>query len=438
VSPQSFLFSKATFEKLTRSGKILFLLDGFDEIKTSQRTSALRKIDQLTRDFPAANIVVTSRPTDIFNGWGPATIVKIRDYDLPQILDLVDRSPIEGDVKDAFRGKVEYSYIKSHKKFLSNPLLCNMMILTFMRGGDIPKQKHIFYKKAFETLYRHHDDMKFLYKRDYHSELPEDVFTRLWRTFCYFSYSERKFGFDADQLKAFIDKSANYLSVEVDAKAVASDFVESLCIIVKDGEQYSFLHRSFQEYGAALFICSERGVNVFLSLDRFNDNVNDDVLELALMTNRELVEQDYILPKLESVIKQMKRLRSIRKKMKLFYSGISLDKNEADGDFELYFTIPSRNSQSISHFAMFLRRNYRPMFDQGPYQKLRSWLRRLSREKGPNRKDIGFRVDLDDIDESSAAESPIVDLVKSYLDAFAAIRGEILERKKHQDQMLKV
>ena len=78
------------------------------------------------------------------------------------------------------------------------------------------------------------------------------------------------------------------------------------------------------------------------------------------------------------------------------------------------------------------------MFDQGPYQKLRSWLRRLSREKGPNRKDIGFRVDLDDIDESSAAESPIVDLVKSYLDAFAAIRGEILERKKHQDQMLKV
>jgi len=310
--------------------------------------------------------------------------------------------------------------------------------LTFMRGGDIPKQKHIFYKKAFETLYRHHDDMKFLYKRDYHSELPEDVFTRLWRTFCYFSYSERKFGFDADQLKAFIDKSANYLSVEVDAKAVASDFVESLCIIVKDGEQYSFLHRSFQEYGAALFICSERGVNVFLSLDRFNDNVNDDVLELALMTNRELVEQDYILPKLESVIKQMKRLRSIRKKMKLFYSGISLDKNEADGDFELYFTIPSRNSQSISHFAMFLRRNYRPMFDQGPYQKLRSWLRRLSREKGPNRKDIGFRVDLDDIDESSAAESPIVDLVKSYLDAFAAIRGEILERKKHQDQMLKV
>ncbi|RWG01644.1 hypothetical protein [Mesorhizobium sp.] len=261
------LFARPAFDALVKSGKVLFLLDGFDEVTTAERKSALAKIDQITRDFPAARVVVTSRPTDIFNGWNLATIIKIKDYDLHQIIELIERSPIKSDIKDVFRAKVESEYIRTHIRFLANPLLCNMMILTFMRGGDIPQQKHIFYRKAFDTLYRHHDDMKFLYKRDYHSDLQEDVFVRLWRSFCYFSYSERKFSFEIDSLKKFITRAAEYLSISVDIKATAEDFIESLCIIVKDGDQHSFLHRSFQEYGAATFLCTERvGKPVFNSL----------------------------------------------------------------------------------------------------------------------------------------------------------------------------
>lgn len=280
--------------------------------------------------------------------------------------------------------------------------------------------------------------MKFLYQRDYHSDLPEDVFIRLWRVFCYFSYTERKFGFDADQMRSFIQRSANYLSIDVDAKAIASDFVESLCIIVKDGEHYSFLHRSFQEYGAAVFICTERTVNVFLVLDRFNDNANDDVTELALLTNRELVEQDYVLPKLEVVMRTLRRLISTKKKVQLFYSGISLDKASAEDELQLFFTLPSPDTLSISHFAMFLRRNYRPMFDHEPYQKLRSWLKRQSRTEGPNRNDIGFRIEFSEMDEKTIVQSPVTEMIKSYFDGFTKIRSEIVDRKKHQNQMLKV
>lgn len=299
VSAKGTLFSRPAFEALVKSGKVLFLLDGFDEVKTSARKLALKKIDQVTRDFPATKLVVTSRPTDTFNGWNPATIVNIRDYDLPQILSLIERSPISGEIKDAFRIKVEQEYIVTHTKFLANPLLCNMMILTFMRGGDIPKQKHIFYRKAFDTLFKHHDDMKFLYKRDYHSDLSEDIFIRLWRSFCYFSYMERKFGFDMDLMRSFIERAANYLAITLDSKSMAADFIESLCILVRDGEHYSFLHRSFQEYAAATFLCTERVGNLSSILERLNENFNDDVLELAFLTNRELIEQEYILPRIE-------------------------------------------------------------------------------------------------------------------------------------------
>ncbi|TPK96826.1 NACHT domain-containing protein [Mesorhizobium sp. B2-4-14] len=79
LSAKSTLFSRSSFEALVKSGKVLFLLDGFDEIRTNARKLALRKIDQVTRDFPTAKVVVTSRPTDIFNGWSPATIVTIKE-----------------------------------------------------------------------------------------------------------------------------------------------------------------------------------------------------------------------------------------------------------------------------------------------------------------------------------------------------------------------
>lgn len=431
------LFSKSSFESLIKSGKILFLLDGFDEIKTSSRKSALRKIDQITKEFPAAKVVVTSRPTDVFNSWNPATIISIQDYELPQILELIQRSPIKGEFKDAFHTKVEQDYIRSHRKFLSNPLLCNMMVLTFIRGGDIPKQKHIFYKKAFDTLFKHHDDMKFLYKRDYHSDLAEDVFTRLWRAFCYFSYIERSFGFSYESLQKFIEKSANYLTISVDIKSIADDFIESLCIIVKDGDHYSFLHRSFQEYAAAVFLCTEKISNLPRILEKLSSNINDDIIELAFLTNQELVEQEYILPRLEMVLKEYRRLRSIRKKASLFFRAISINV-AADGDERFYYSLGEKTMSegNSSYFVFFVRRCYKYNYNNQISKEIVLWLKKLRNSTGKNRHK--FEIEFEKESEELILDSPIPKLIESHYEQLVNVRDEIVERRKHQIQMLRL
>ncbi|TPK96827.1 hypothetical protein FJ938_26845 [Mesorhizobium sp. B2-4-14] len=312
------------------------------------------------------------------------------------------------------------------------------MILTFMRGGDIPKQKHIFYRKAFDTLFKHHDDMKFLYKRDYHSELAEDVFIRLWRAFCYFSYIERKFGFDIELMRKFIVKAAEYLSMTVDTGAIADDFIESLCIIVKDGDHYSFLHRSFQEYATATFLCIERVGNLPAILSRLNDNFNDDVLDLAFLSNQELIEQEYILPKVELMLKSFRSRRSVRTKVLLFYTGISPE-DDVNDEEKVYFTLgnPGAKSEANAHFFSFVRRSYRPAVDAKLSSKLASWMRKMtnkSRGKRGRSAEVAFQDTPDEVLEIS----PVKQLVQGYYETLVNVQAEIIERRKHQSNMLKI
>lgn len=307
-----------------------------------------------------------------------------------------------------------------------------------MRGGDIPKQKHIFYRKAFDTLFKHHDDMKFLYKRDYHSELAEDVFIRLWRAFCYFSYIERKFGFDIELMRKFIVKAAEYLSMTVDTGAIADDFIESLCIIVKDGDHYSFLHRSFQEYATATFLCIERVGNLPAILSRLNDNFNDDVLDLAFLSNQELIEQEYILPKVELMLKSFRSRRSVRTKVLLFYTGISPE-DDVNDEEKVYFTLgnPGAKSEANAHFFSFVRRSYRPAVDAKLSSKLASWMRKMtnkSRGKRGRSAEVAFQDTPDEVLEIS----PVKQLVQGYYETLVNVQAEIIERRKHQSNMLKI
>lgn len=432
-------FSKEAFEAILRSGKVIFLLDGFDEIKTDQRKNALRQIDDLSKKFSRCKVIITSRPSDIFGGWNTATIIEIMDYELPQIISLIERSPIAREVKDAFCTKVKNEYIFSHEKFLSNPLLCNMMILTFMRGGDIPSQQHIFYRKAFETLYKHHDDMKFLYKRDYHSDLPEDQFVRLWRAFCYFSYIDRRFSFEKEILKTYITRASEYIETEVDAEDISLDFVESLCILVKDGDSYSFLHRSFQEYAVAAFITTERISGYVDIIERLIHNVHDDdVLHLAFQMNRELVEQEYILKRVDELLTKLKGRSTMKKKISLFYTGLSLEP-VAEGEDGVFFQIGgSGGGRSDLYFNTFVRRSYKKTFDREISRKLVSWMREMRPIGSEKEKRARFQIDIKTVSEEMIANSPVANVVEHYRRCLEEVRQEIRDRQRHQRNMLRL
>lgn len=376
-------YPKGAFHNLLNAGRFLFLLDGLDEVNPRHRDKFLKNVDKFTKLFPTAYMIITSRPTDILDGWDISTHCNINDYERKEIEDLVARSPIDDKIKEKFLEKLRNSYYDTHSRFLSNPLLCNMMILTFIQGGDIPEQKHIFYKKAFDTLHLHHDNMKFLYKREYHSGLAEDVFVKLWRSFCYFSYVDYVTKFTKETIRVYIEKARLYNNVDASYGDLLSDFVESLCVIVRDGDRYVFLHRSFQEYAVSEFLVTEQIDNFVDVCDLLVCRSEDDSLNLAFSINQSLIENRYILEKIEQILKKVAPIRSVNKRIDLFISEISVEDLDGDGQFKLLFSMDSYRSRRYGHFLFFLRAKYALQYEGGLVSQLIDFL--IQRRKIGNR-----------------------------------------------------
>jgi hypothetical protein len=72
-------------------------------------------------------------------------------------------------------------------------------------------------------------------------------------------------------------------------------------ILQRDGLFLTFSHRSFQEYFTAYFICRSPALKLSHVLDQLQRKTSDSVLRMAFDMNRNLIEREWILPKLKEL-----------------------------------------------------------------------------------------------------------------------------------------
>jgi hypothetical protein len=97
------------------------------------------------------------------------------------------------------------------------------------------------------------------------------------------------------------------ISKSSDPKAFLDDLIDSVCMLQRDGLQYSFVHRSFQEYFAALFVTKLDDDKIYRILNAYSKNVNDNVIPMLVDMHRLRVEKHWIAPiinEMENIIDQ--------------------------------------------------------------------------------------------------------------------------------------
>ena len=235
------------------------------------------------------------------------------------------------------------------------------MLLTFRDIAHIPSKLSIFYDQAYESLFQKHDALKGGFQRDRQTELDIQDFARVFSAFCVQSYDERRFAFTHSQALRYFDQARNISSLEFDSEGVLQDSMQAVCLMIEDGLEIGFAHRSFQEFFVARFISSSPPETKGKLIERFAQSGEvDEVMQLLFEMDQYAVEEHYLLPAIEKIkaLVQFKKTVGVThwlRYLKVMYSHFHMLQGDGETPPHLMATI---KDTYMFHVAAFANRVY--------------------------------------------------------------------------------
>ncbi len=327
---------------LAKWGKVFIILDGLDEVDEDKYDIVVKHIVEFSEMYRNARILVSSRPDDSIHSWTEFKSLFVAPLSKDQSIDLVSKIKYDIVLKEKFMEALDDRLYSSHESFASNPLLLTMMLMTYEQYAEIPSKIHIFYQQAFETLHSRHDSTKEVYKRKMKTNVPLDDFINLTSAFCLFTYSEEAFRFTKSSAISWINKSIDATGIKVDKEDFFSDLGQSVCLLIYDGLEYTFTHRSFQEYFTALFICNYPTSNRDLLDSVTKSRRSDSVFHLAYSINERLIDSVYVIPVVREFVEHCRAVDesglSKSSYLSYFWEGIELRNSKHGPSFSIHPT----------------------------------------------------------------------------------------------------
>lgn len=247
------LFSKDKFSKLAESGDLVLFLDGFDEVRSDDLQALLNEIESWHKRYPKMQLVISSRPQSDIQKMSMFSVRELAPYTYPEQEALIDKLVTEIDTRSSLKNSIKESDSEI-KELLTTPLMVTLYVMIYRALSDPPKTQSEFYENIFSILSTRHDKTKPGYKREFNSQLGETALQEIFEEVCFISVKQTKLVFSYPELKGIIQSCLTKQNIEADASEVLLDFSKVICLLPKDGLNYTFIHRSIQEYFYASFL----------------------------------------------------------------------------------------------------------------------------------------------------------------------------------------
>ena len=241
------------FKFLAENGKILLLLDGFDEVPIDRRSSLIDELEQLSRTFEQTRILISSRPE---SGIEKSALFRV-----------VQLSPLEGDeYKDVLKRICHSEEIANKiisgldalpqvRALLTTPLMVALLVFRYKADQSIPENAIAFYDQLFDLLLRRHDKAKAGFSRPRKSPLSDSALQNAFNAICYLTRKADRGQLTISMLTEATKRALARLGLTyATPDDVIGDIVEITCLIEREGTDVRFLHKSIQEYHSACFI----------------------------------------------------------------------------------------------------------------------------------------------------------------------------------------
>lgn len=243
--------------KLIQQGGFVFFFDGYDEVANEQKSKVTEEVKSLVSKAPANTYIITSRPELSLMTFGDFSVFTIQPLAEKEAIDLLRKYDNNGEVSKILIEKLNNISNVKIKDFLRTPLLTSLLFTAFDYKQKVPIRKDEFYQQVFDAYFESHDLTKDGgYVRRKQSSLNMSDFKKVLR-YLGFKCLKRQFQteFSKSELSRILEEIQDEYSGQ---KFVCEDFIKDIVtavpLFVKDGMYYRWIHKSMQEYFAALFI----------------------------------------------------------------------------------------------------------------------------------------------------------------------------------------
>lgn len=294
------------FDYLAASGRIVLLLDGFDEVEEKFVSALVNDLQGLSVKYDKMQIIVTSRPDCAIQRSNFFSIVRIAPLtpeDYPGFLEKLRLNAVENhEIRDAIS-------TSSHEitALITTPLLLTLLVLVYLNERAVPQIMQRFFEDLFEVMFTRHDRFKVAMQRQRKCDLSEYIMRQLFEAFCYMvMFNDYGRSFNSPFFyPAF--KSAQECTEGSKCKAedFRWDMTHVACLLIEEGRGFlTFLHKSVLEYHSSAYIKrqSDENAKEYYNQAAHNYWKWNGVLSFLAIIDRTRHAKFFLRPEVEKVL----------------------------------------------------------------------------------------------------------------------------------------
>lgn len=235
------------------TGKIILLLDGFDEVSEAEKPKMIREIEQLALVHDNLRMIITSRPESGIEVSPILEVIRLSDLQNGEYKTVIRKLSVDNAFADNLIKQVE-AHKSSIDELLCTPLLVTLLVMSYKSYQELPEQLSEFYDSIFQVLLQRHDGVKPGFKRPRRCPFNDNQYRSVFESLCFESKKKSKSIFTYEDICYFATNALKQYNLKVDADKYIDDIIKVTCLILKEGKDYRFIHKSVQEYYLAAFI----------------------------------------------------------------------------------------------------------------------------------------------------------------------------------------
>ncbi|MEM1240062.1 MAG: NACHT domain-containing protein [Cyanobacteria bacterium P01_H01_bin.26] len=256
--------SQESFNRLLQESKVIFLLDGLDEVRKEAFNRVSREIKEISQVYNHNRFIITCRLA--------ASEYKFESFLEAEVCEFTE-AQVQMFARNWFTArnspqKTEkfISRVKSDKEISelsTNPLLLTLLCMVFEDSEEFPKNQSELYKEGLDVLLRRWDVSRAIERPETYRKLSKNKKEDLLSKIAYATFQKNEGLFKKrtieNEIRDYILNLPRSISapeeVEPDCSSVLKSMVAQHGLIVEVAKGiYSFSHRTFHEYFVSLKI----------------------------------------------------------------------------------------------------------------------------------------------------------------------------------------